>query len=102
WDRLMADFAEAHSRQYGFALPGEPVELINIRGTALNRARARYFVHRNRDGGRPMKRRPVWFHPEKPTNCAIHHRAELDGGESLAGPAVIEATESTTLPHPRR
>jgi N-methylhydantoinase A/oxoprolinase/acetone carboxylase beta subunit len=47
-----------------------------------------------------MKRRPVWFHPEKPTNCAIHHRAELDGGASLAGPAVIEETDSTTLLHP--
>jgi len=100
WDRLMADFAEAHSRQYGFALPGEPVELINIRVTALKPEPARDFVDLNRDGGRPLKRRPVWFHPEQPTNCAIHHRAELDLAASLAGPAVIEETDSTTLLHP--
>jgi N-methylhydantoinase A len=94
------DFADAHARQYGFSLPGEPVELINIRVTALKPEPARDFADLSRGGGRPMKRRSVWFHPEQPTNCAIHHRAELDPDATLAGPAIIEETDSTTLLHP--
>ena len=96
----MDGFAAAHERQYGFALPGEPVELINLRVTALKPAPARDFADLSRGGGRAMTHRPVWFEVAAATPCAIHHRAELEATDGLVGPAVIEETDSTTVLHP--
>ena len=100
WKTLMDGFAAAHERQYGFALPGEPVELINLRVTALKPEPARDFADLSRGGGRPMTHRPVWFEVAAATPCAIHHRAELAAKDGLVGPAVIEETDSTTVLHP--
>src|SRR4029077_18118604 len=60
WQALMDRFAEAHAKQYGFALPGEPVELINLRVTALRPEPARDFIDLSRGGGRAATARPVW------------------------------------------
>jgi len=100
WKKLMDGFAAAHERQYGFALPGEPIELINLRVTALKPEPVRDFADRSRGGGRPMTRRPVWFEVAAATPCAIHHRVELAAKDDLVGPAVIEETDSTTVLHP--
>lgn len=100
WEILMEGFAAAHERQYGFALPGEPVELINLRVTALKPEPARDFTDLSRGGGRAMTHRPVWFEVPMPTPCAIHHRAGLAAKDGLVGPAVIEETDSTTVLHP--
>src|SRR5262245_60405743 len=35
WPALLERFAADHERQYGFSLPGEAIELINVRITAL-------------------------------------------------------------------
>jgi N-methylhydantoinase A len=100
WQELISGFAAAHDRHYGFALPGEPVELINLRVTALKPEPVRDFADLSHGGGRPMTHRPVWFQPAAATPCAIHHRAELGSVDGLMGPAVIEETDSTTVLHP--
>ncbi len=100
WGALMARFAETHSRQYGFCLPGEPVELINLRVTALRPERRRGFADLSPGAGRTTASRPVWFDPAGAADCHIHPRALLAPGERLAGPAIIEETDSTTVLHP--
>jgi N-methylhydantoinase A len=100
WQALMARFGEAHERQYGFALAGEPVELINLRVTALRPEPPRDFTDLSRASARPAARRTVWFESGRFEDCPIRHRASLAGGEPLAGPAVIEETDSTTVLHP--
>jgi N-methylhydantoinase A len=100
WQALMDRFAEAHARQYGFALPGEPVELINLRVTALRPEPARDFIDLSRGGGRAPTARPVWFESGRVASCPIVHRASLQPGQTLTGPAVIEETDSTTVLHP--
>ena len=35
WSQLLAGFEQQHERQYGFSLPGETIELVNLRVTAL-------------------------------------------------------------------
>jgi N-methylhydantoinase A/oxoprolinase/acetone carboxylase beta subunit len=81
-------------------LPGEPVELINLRVTALRPEPARDFIDLSRGGGRAATARPVWFESAKVTNCPIIHRASLQPGGTVTGPAVIEETDSTTVLHP--
>jgi len=100
WEALLTRFGEAHERQYGFALPGEPVELINLRVTALRPEPPRNFTDLSRGSVRPERRRAVWFDSGPVEDCPIRHRAGLAAGEPVTGPAVIEETDSTTVLHP--
>ena len=101
WQALMDRFAEAHAQQYGFALPGEPVELINLRVTALQ-ARAGARFHRPQPRRRACRRRRArsGSNPPRSRTARSIHRASLQPGETLTGPAVIEETDSTTVLHP--
>jgi N-methylhydantoinase A len=101
WDALLSRFGEAHARQYGFALPGEPVELINLRVTALRPEAPRDFAAAGHAPGRPPRRRTVWFETGPVADCVIEHRSAVIAGQTLCGPAVIEEMDSTTLLHPR-
>jgi N-methylhydantoinase A len=100
WRDLLVRFALAHERQYGFALAGEPIELINLRMTAVKPEPARIFTDAGLSGGRPAMRRPVWFDAVAPAECPIVNRQSLGPNQRLAGPAVIEETDSTTVLHP--
>ena len=46
----------------------------------------------------PVARRTVYF--DAPVDCPIYHRSGLQQGAIIAGPAVIEETDSTTLVFP--
>src|SRR5262249_30807893 len=100
WEALMRRFGEAHERQYGFALPGEPVELINLRVTALRPEPPRHFTDLSRGRARPGRRRRVWFDSGPVEDCPIRYRAGLAAGAAVTGPTVIEETDSTTVLHP--
>jgi N-methylhydantoinase A len=99
WTELVARFETAHERQYGFALPGEPVELINLRLTAL-RPESRPQLLPPTGTGRVRERRHVGFGADRPVECAIYDRSDLPAGHALTGPAVIEEIDSTTVVFP--
>ncbi len=96
WQALLARFEEEHDRQYGFRLPGEAIEMINLRVTAL---RPEEPVRLAAGGGSEAEpaRREVWFHGDGPVDCPIHRRESLAPGTDLEGPAIIEEPDSTTL-----
>src|SRR5205085_1208392 len=99
WPELLERFARDHERQYGFSLPGEAVELINLRVTAL---RPDLPVPPVADAHEPTEpgRRDVWFDAEGAVDCPIHRRSSLAARAELEGPAVIEEPDSTTLVFP--
>ena len=99
WDALLARFADDHERQYGFSLPGEAVELINLRIAALRPDVPVPLVADRHEDAEPASR-PVWFGAEAPVECPIHRRETLRPGTELEGPAVIEDPDSTTLVFP--
>jgi N-methylhydantoinase A len=99
WEGLLERFAGEHERQYGFALPGEPVELINLRMTALRPELPVPLVADPHEDV-PAGRRTVWFAPDEPVDCPILRRASLRPGVELEGPTVIEEPDSTTLVFP--
>ncbi len=68
--------------------------------TALRPERRRGFADLSPGAGRTRASRPVWFDPAGAADCHIHPRALLAPGERLAGPAIIEETDSTTVLHP--
>jgi N-methylhydantoinase A len=96
WQELLARFAAEHDRQYGFSLPGEAVELINLRVTAL-RPEAPARLAPAAGGAAGPATREVWLDAGGPVDCPIHRRDSLAPGTELEGPAVIEEPDSTTL-----
>jgi N-methylhydantoinase A/oxoprolinase/acetone carboxylase beta subunit len=100
WDETMARFADAHNQLYGFTLPGEPVELINLRVTALSPEPPSSFKMSPKPGRAPACGRKVWFDGKGPVDCAVFPRARLVDSAAVDGPAVVEEADSTTVVFP--
>ena len=97
-------FHDEHERAYGHGYPEQPVELVNFTVTAIGRiARPRLpKIGANGKGGSDARRgtRPVFFSDAGGfVETAIYERARLGAGHVVAGPAVIEEVDSTTLLH---
>ncbi len=96
WRELLARFEGEHERQYGFALPGEAVELIHFRATAMREEKPPRIVSFPAAAGDP-EYRSVWFSEEGPVRCAVYRREQIAAGAELAGPAIVEDADSTTV-----
>ncbi|MCD5408636.1 hydantoinase/oxoprolinase family protein [Candidatus Bipolaricaulota bacterium] len=99
---LESGFHREHERLYGYAVPGEPVELVNLRLTAIGEAEAPALPRLRRGGsveGALIERRPVYF-GEGWRETPVYAREKLPPGAELRGPAVVEGRESTCLVPP--
>ena len=47
-----------------------------------------------------MRERSAWFPEPGFTACPVHWRDGLDAGASLAGPAIVEALDTTVVVPP--
>ncbi|MBV8776385.1 MAG: hydantoinase/oxoprolinase family protein [Alphaproteobacteria bacterium] len=94
---LYRDFLAAHDRIYGYAAP-MPAKIVNLRSVqrawfaatlpAPPAAATRLTTHR----------RQVLIDPQAgPQIAHIYRRGSLGPGRSIAGPAIIEQTDTTTL-----
>jgi N-methylhydantoinase A len=97
-------FHQAHKRQYGYARPENPVQIVNLRLTALAPLPQPRQVAEPLNGvvnpTRALKgERPVYFQQHF-VATAIYERAQLVPGDSVHGPAIIEQLDSTTLVWP--
>jgi N-methylhydantoinase A/oxoprolinase/acetone carboxylase beta subunit len=83
--------------------PRETVEVVNLRVRAIGRSAPPASIRAERSGlddARPASRE-VWFlHGAGPLASAVLQRAALATGTRVAGPAVIEQHEATTLVPP--
>jgi N-methylhydantoinase A len=104
-DTLAAAFHDKHRQTYGHANPVEPVQLVNLRLTALGSLSSPGL--RRRSGtlkiapSRRSRVREVWFSETGFAACPMHWRDDLTSGESLSGPAIVEAMDSTIVVPPR-
>jgi N-methylhydantoinase A len=48
-----------------------------------------------------MGYRPVWFSHTRPSKTPVHDRADLRPGHAIAGPAIIEQFDSTSILYPK-
>jgi N-methylhydantoinase A len=101
-DALAAGFEAAHRRMYGFIAEGEPMQLVTFRVEATGRVRKAEFQPRPDQGPDAawaiIGRREVWL-PEAGgfVSCPIYDRDRLDSGNRIAGPAIIEQMDATTV-----
>ena len=101
-ERARSQFEEAHMRAYGYTAPDDPIELVNLRLTAIGKlpTLARKTVERGSgDPSRAVKgSRPLWFRDSgKETQCTVYDRYLLRGGDTLPGPALVEEMDSCTV-----
>lgn len=102
-DGIARAFHAEHERHYGFHSAGEPVEIVNIRLTALGRmasAAAPASPEGPDRAAAPAARRPVWFDGDSAVETPVYRREALAAGMAFAGPAIVEQLDSTTVAFP--
>lgn len=102
WMRAREHFDDLHHARYSHSAPGESVEIVNLRLTAVGKiaGKARAFGSRlsssTARSGKPKGRRKVHF-DEGVFDCALYDRAAIIPGEVIAGPVIIEEQVSTSV-----
>jgi N-methylhydantoinase A len=93
------DLAEAfharHAQTYGHANRSERVQLVNLRLTAIGRLPDLVLAQRGDATRAQVRSRDVWFAETGFATSPVHWRDGLLAGEEIAGPAIIEAMDST-------
>jgi N-methylhydantoinase A len=103
-ETLVATFHAEHRRLYSYDLPSAPVELVNLRLTAVG-ALPRRETHVPAGGtGRLADartgRRPVYFRGAGFVATPAYSREGLAPGMAFDGPAIIEQSDATSLVAP--
>jgi N-methylhydantoinase A len=102
---LRERFLAQHETAYGYAAADEPIQVVNARLVARGRPDPPVLPRRPRAGSAAPAstrgRRPVFFESAQAfVDCPVYDRRHLGAGHVIAGPAVIEQFDSTTLLHP--
>ena len=100
FDVVEERFHDLHERLYSYRVPGEPIELVNVRLHAAGRVARPPLPAVERSAARPEpagERRVLL--PDGTGACpvAVYRRDRLAPGASWAGPAIVEEPSSTTL-----
>jgi N-methylhydantoinase A len=95
-------FHDRHRATYGHDNRGEPVQLVNIRLTAIGVIPPLLIRDRTASAAANAVKstRQVWFRETGTASATICDRARMPAGPTVAGPAVIESLESTILVPP--
>ena len=99
--RLWQSFHAAHEARFGFAIPGEIVEIVNYTTTVVSRTPKPELPRLGRAEADPV---PIGDRPVRYTggvaSTPIYRRDTLRHGHALAGPALIEEAASVTVVEP--
>ena len=99
-DRLAASFHDKHEQTYGHANRQEPVQLVNLRLTAIGRLPDLKLAQLSDPACARKRSRDVWFATTGFVQADVHWRNGLMAGTAIQGPAIIEALDSTTVVPP--
>ncbi len=89
----------AHHDQYGYSLPPEQAEIVNLRVVAVGALPKPDIPRSAATNGRdlrPRGKRPAYF-DGRYIDTDIYERDDLQTGARLAGPCIVEQLDSTTL-----
>jgi N-methylhydantoinase A len=96
--KLWTLFHETHKARFGFATPGEIIEIVNFAVTAVARTAKPELAEIGSGEGasEPKELRSVWF-IGGPRTIPVFERADLRAGQTVRGPALIEEEASVTV-----
>ena len=98
--RVRASFDEIYAARYGYAQPAEPVEVVTWRLSAIGGApRVTLAKAATSPVAGALKGRRRAYFPEAGgwVDCPIYDRYKLAAGLQIAGPAIVEERESTSV-----
>jgi N-methylhydantoinase A len=103
--RLIESFHRRHKDHYGYDMRGQPVEIVNLRlvVTAKRRTLPHEDVRLNRGAVRQalLENRKVWFPETGFVATPVYDRDRVPAGCRIAGPAIIEQMDTTTVVPPK-
>ena len=104
-DTLRARFLTMHETAYGYAAADEPIQIVNCRLVARGRPDPPTLPRHGgaaADAARAVitHRRVFFEDADDFVDCPVYDRRRLGAGHVIAGPAVIDQFDSTTLLHP--
>ncbi len=98
--RLRRDFDTQHRAMFGHAAPEEPVEVVSYRVTGIGLVPPVELPRFKREGTSLdqalRETRKVRF-DGKTIDCPVYQRERLDAGLTVAGPAVLDQFDCTTV-----
>jgi N-methylhydantoinase A len=99
---IAESFHGRHRRTYGHDNRGEPVQIVNVRVTAIGAIPPLAIRDRTETSAEHAVKsdREIWFHDTGAVGAKVFDRRRMPAGLRVAGPAVIEALESTILVPP--
>jgi len=100
---LVSDFGAIHEKTYGHQDPAAPVEVVNLRCVArgvLQRPQQVAEAAAATNSPEPCDHRLVWFDRSGPVQTPVFERSALQPGQEIAGPAIVQQMDTTTLLHP--
>ncbi len=99
-EQMVERFHDAHVRNYGYASHNNPVEVVNLKVTALASMPRPDLLSDSQGGGDPSRarigERNVYFRNERKAT-RIYDRSGLLPGDAIEGPAIVEQLDSTTV-----
>ncbi len=103
-DAAVARFHSEHEREYAYRRDDAPVEVYQLQLTAVGVTPKPEFARHATDGGsapQQIASRDVYFQEEGGfVATPVYVREDLPAGTKIAGPAVIDQLDSTTLVPP--
>lgn len=104
---LVDRFHEEHERLYSYYRKENPVEIVNLRVTAVYKVRELGFRKHKEEGLSPERalkgKRRVYVEEKKNfIECPIYERLLLKPNNLVMGPAIIEEIDSTIVIHPEQ
>ena len=102
---MVSRFHREHDREYGFKAESEPVEIVALRLSAIGRIPkpAVPEIATDEQGLHSAMKSPrrVYFEESGGfVECQRYDRYRLGAGQVIAGPAIVEEVDSTTVIHP--
>jgi N-methylhydantoinase A len=102
--RLVATFHKRHKAFYGYDMTAQPVEIVTLRlvVTVRRRAPLKEPANLGRSSARMVmvEKRKVWFAETGFVGTPVYDRARLPALCRIAGPAIIEQMDTTTVVPP--
>ena len=96
-------FHEQHEREFAFRRDDAPVEVYQLALRAIGATPKPAFARQERVSDHtpdPTGERPVWFEGTGWVDTPLYDRAMLPAGTEIAGPAIIDQLDSTTVVPP--
>lgn len=100
--KLVSEFHAAHERSYGFHNAEDPIEIVNLRLTAI--ANRDIAISAGRDDAvvpdnKPYESRPIIFEG-KSYDTPIYNRQNMIVGREIVGPAIVTQLDTTIVINP--